>query len=365
MNKKVALIGASVGGLLVIFLLTAFLWPGFLRSASSSAVLRYLPQDSYFVGGINFPKLEKAASIKKAIQNGFKSSRGENENFRPGNQGFVPGPQAFRELTEDSEWVLLGKTDSRSGNDYGMVVQKNKTQDANILRRKAKFASFKLPFEMLKDKSLYHSRSDNALMYLPSSRLVVVQNMAGEDFSAILDQNTGGLLPGMEERVHKLENNGIWFVMAMESDSAKMIRQQLWGRISSGKEKGKDSDENKDAKAALKNAKFITLTANPSPDGKALKAELTIQCTKEDEAKKLEDTLSSKKENLAQYISSVSPLGAVDKNVADKMTANLKDSLDFKHSGANLTITATVNEDTWDALKEFQEKRDKAEKEED
>jgi LSD1 subclass zinc finger protein len=121
-KKTMILAGGAGGGLLVVFLFAAFVWPGFWLSGGAAAGLRYMPPDSTFIAGINFSSLGNAA-FKKQIQ---------NLGIRADDKGI----HGFRELLQDSEWILIGHAE---GEDFCMAIQKTRAPDLNAFRRKAKF----------------------------------------------------------------------------------------------------------------------------------------------------------------------------------------------------------------------------------
>jgi hypothetical protein len=363
------------------------------------------------VGGIHFPALERAA-FKKLFQNGLGLGAASlRKEHRPW-FGIRPFELPPPELMQDAEWVMVGL----DGSEIGIMVQKNKAVDVNAFRRKAGFGPpRKYPYDGYKDKPLYHSRKDGSVMYLPNPSLVVIQRVSDiPSLYGLLDDDLASLAPEMAERVRKLEKNALWFVMATDGDVATLFKREVLGlgpfltnMLGLGKgapsvlldekelerlkklgyrvevvddylevikdkkdldniilKRKKQQEELKSVRLAFKNARFVTFAANPSPDGKSLTGEMTLECASGADARKLDKAFAAHKAEIAAFIGT-NPLFAGDKKVEEQFVADLKASFKSRTVGPRLTITATIRPATWGALEAFQKDRDKSEKERD
>jgi hypothetical protein len=226
---------------------------------------------------------------------------------------------------------------------------------------------------------VYRSRKDPAILFVPNSTLFVVQHAPHTDaapyFPGLADNDPNRLATELDAAVRRLNRNGMWFVMTPESELAAAFKQAFLGgkpifKMKKGKfpSEPKDDSESKDddskkARLALKKSKLITFVANPTSDGKALKADLTFECSSDADAKELETALSPQKDKLAIFLANIAPF-APTPTIVEQLVTELKASIEFKVAGANLQISMKIGESVWDVLKTFQEEQEKAEKDE-
>lgn len=348
-RKQLIAIGAGGGGFVLLMLFAAFVWPGFLLAAPIP-YLRYVPADTWKITGVNFSVFDRTPY--KAVIRGIFNLEEEG-----------------REFVADADYLVLADGSPQSAR----IVHKEKNFDLDKLRRNLHFA----PAETFKGKTIYRhykdARDEKQFLFVPQSRLVVIEELTEPQFVRMLETSTPQLRAGMEERIRKVRGDGVWGVIDMDTLSAKRMRQDLWQDLSPPRGKqakfdmekgltesgGEEDPSIKDGKAALKKARFVTFTANPHPDrdGKDMKIEARIECADDADAGKVEKAFAAKTNEFHTYLSR-SILG----QFGNVMAEDIKSSLKINSAGSVVIVAIVLTkEKTFDDLekgmKELEKRR--------
>lgn len=336
----VLLAGGAVGLLLIGFVITAFVWPGFLRSSTPLAPndpVVFLPGDCDFVAGINLAPLRTHPEYQKAIDKVFDMN-----------------PQALpvqRELAEDAEAIYLGgKTGGRDVQGTLIFVM-SKPPDAE----KVRLAFNAAPPEQLQGKTIFRTKTGE-IVSLPTSKIVLVVKGADNQVGPLLARTSPALNPDMLAQVQRLRSNTIWGLGSLDGEPRRKFQEINLQKLQNPFVPVQDLG---DFVTALKNAKLATLVADVPADGKTLKVELGLLCANADDAgkgaaslTKVWDTSGKGILGFAQLGMMGRPEGAAVNNLLNEVTQNLK----IQGGGDTITASLTLSEAT---LKELEKEVNK------
>jgi hypothetical protein len=210
---------SGAGALLIIFVVTAFLWPGFLVGGSDSKgpqgpggpradaqpggqaaaegpdnVLAYVPADSAVLAGANVSTLRTLPTFPKDMQ-----------QLRTvfAMQGLPP---EIADLMNDLDRVVVGV----SGNERPHFVAALSTTGAYDEQNIQKVFQTG-PGQTIAGRTAYRLKSDpSSLVAMPSKRVVVVTNLPEQGLEAILNTRQVTLDNEVQQQVSKVQSSMMW-----------------------------------------------------------------------------------------------------------------------------------------------------------
>ncbi|HMF16907.1 MAG TPA: hypothetical protein VKE98_06835 [Gemmataceae bacterium] len=210
------MLGLIIGGaaflLLGGFALTAFVWPGFLRSSGASAPgggqdpFAFMPARSDIVMGVNADAMFKVPGFRQGFEQGVQMGN--------------PLPPGAIELVRNADRVVIG-VDSSSESVVVAILTKNAVE-ADKIRQTFQAG----PAKTIQGKTCYPLQHGEGYVTLPNSRLILVCKMPDNELGALLnsDGKTNRLNPDMQNQVRAHENSLLYFLVGMSPKLQQSIK---------------------------------------------------------------------------------------------------------------------------------------------
>jgi hypothetical protein len=337
------MLGLIIGGaaffLLGGFALTAFVWPGFLRSSAASAPggqnpFAFLPSKSDVVFGLNFEAVLKLPG----------GSQGFNQGLQAMQMGPNAPPPGVAQLLRDADKMIIG-LDSTSQH-VVVAVQTKKALDPEKTRQSLQAG----PAKTIQGKACYPFAGDSYFT-MPNNRLVLICKMPENELGALLnsDGKTNRLNPDMQNQVRANENSLMYVVAGI----SPKLQQQING-LGFLIPPAKDGKPNELSALVPIVARAKSVTAAMDVANKDVRIKASLSCANDADASQLRNALD--KAWVEQGKPALAGLGLImafqkEGKAFTSLTDDLTKTIKFENQGPMVTVSMQISENT---LKELE-----------
>jgi hypothetical protein len=228
-NNNLVLIG-SISGLAVLLaagLLSAFVWPGWLKSGGSDDPLVYLPANSTVVVAIEAEDLIDQLGMGPMISQLFAQDPNGGKRVKDLKD------ETGMEFKEFFHQVTVAWTAPIQGLIAGMMSGTGKY--VAVCKSKAAYDSKKIlkvfgidrPPERIKGQTCYKSEGPSAAtMFMPAKRLMVFTNFAGKELEDLIGAS-GSKPPDMLAAIDTVRKGQIWAAVAFDDAARQNLQKEL------------------------------------------------------------------------------------------------------------------------------------------
>jgi hypothetical protein len=325
----IGLIAGGVGLVLILgFVVTAFVWPGFLKSdklppgTGQENLLAFTPLKAEIVVGMNLAIIDAIPDAKQQWEQAMRQAP-----QMLGQNGLASAP-GVTQLVLDSDRFYLA-ADSAMQNIVLAVVTK-KPFDAVKLRKTLNAKTAKT----IHGKRCYSLM--DGLAYMPNDRLVVLFKLPENEAQAVLNADPAAIAPGkLMTHAQQIGNSFVWGAVSLEGN----LKQQL-NMLDLLVPPGK----NKDLDAILgvaKRAKVASLSIDVTK-AKDAKLGLSLDCGDDADALKLKQT-ATKYRNLLT-LGGVAAGFMKDLKDLKEVITELNKALQIDTQGSRFTVALHISE---------------------
>jgi hypothetical protein len=323
------------------FALTAFVWPGFLRSGGSGPgaqnLLAFMPAKSDVVMGINFDAIRKMPGGQQGLDQFMQGMQMGMQRRNAASAGFV-------DILRNAEAMVAG-IDSTKEN---IVLAVRSRTPLDIEKTKQPFGAG--PAKTIQGKACYPFEG-NSFITMPNNRLLLVCKMSEADMASLLssDGKTNRLNPEMQNQVRANENSLMYAVVGMNPKLQQEIHK-LGFLFPPGKG-GKQNDLTA-LVPLVERSKAATAALDFSSKEVKLKAALT--CGNDADAAQLRTALENAWNLQGKPALNLVALAMAFQKEGKAFAALMDDlnkSIKFQQQGATVNVSLQVSENT---LKELE-----------
>ena len=340
------MLGLIIGGaaffLLGGFALTAFVWPGFLRSSGASSpgaqnLLAFMPGKCDVVMGVNFDGIRKMPGGQQVLDQFMRGMQMGMQRRNGASAGFV-------DILRNADQMVAG-IDSTNEN---IVLAVRSRTPLDIEKTKQLFGAG--PAKTIQGKACYPFEGDSFIT-MPNNHLLLVCKMSEADMASLLssDGKTNRLNPDMQNQVRANENSLMYVVAGM----SPKLQQSIKGAalfIPPGK--GGKQDDLVALLPLLERSKSVTASIDVVNKDVMFKASLS--CASDADASQCRNSLEKAwNEQGKPAIAGLGLLMAFQKEgkAFTSLTDDLVKTLKFQSQGPMVNVSLQISENT---LKELE-----------
>jgi hypothetical protein len=232
-NQRLIVMAVSIAGVVLLLgagAVAAFVWPGFLKSYPSwEDPLAFVPANSKLVVSVNIDSVADQLGIGRQMEQMFKNLPG-NEDFTPANVKKETGLE-FREFYYQMTVAVLTPLDGKQDPNAAKFVTVVKSKVPFDPKSVVKSLKITEPPQKLNGKTYYKQTKNGqtAAIFVPSTRLVVVTNLTGDELGTLLasDGAKPALPPDLLTMADSFQQSQVWMVLPMDA----AMKQNLQGSL--------------------------------------------------------------------------------------------------------------------------------------
>ncbi|MCI0380390.1 MAG: hypothetical protein L0215_22625 [Gemmataceae bacterium] len=335
-KKKRSSSGAGIGLFLLVggvvlllggFGVTAFVWPGFLRSGGASGpaspLHAFIPANSDFVVGMNMASMNQKPGFRQGFEQGLMMSgqvnpsvinliKDADKGFVAGNAGTQHAVSGFTSLTELDENKIL---QAFPGGAFATI------QGKRILRRGFEF------------------------VHLADAKTFIMAKMPEPDFLKLLDSKNVQLPPEMANQLNALGNSMAYGVINMQAPAIQQNLNVAPMMLGKGAPKGLDQ-----LLGVLPRCKSLDFAVTMPNNG--LKVQIGLQCANDADATQAESGVNTAW-GQAKLMMAMVPLMPGGQQMGGALT-ELSKTFTVRRQGSAVSVSAELSEKSLNDLQQLQ-----------